>query len=404
MARPPARSRRSWTGSWGDHLAHRVAFLRSKSVGGVEPRLAKEARALARNGYDVHVILWDRDLVYPATEAGPGYTVHRVRYRAPYNRASLAWKLPRWWLKAFGLLKELRPDVVHAADLDTVPPALWACRSWDARVVFDIWDFYGDMITAQVPDFIRRALARWEARAVRRADLVVLFDIIGKTRLGVEPRRLIEVRNVPEHVVLAPEEHARFVVFYGGNLSKDRGLSDLVRACEATGASLIVAGQGPDESELAPLVETSPNGLFLGQVSHEEILKQTVSADVIPVLYDPRIPINRFASPNKIYEAMMFSKPVIVSEGIGVAELVRDGGFGLVVPYGDLPALRSALEALMLSPATCAEMGLRARRIYEERFRWEVMEARLLAGYREILPGGAASLRDPERGQPDADS
>jgi len=368
-------------------MAVRVAMMRSKSVGGMEPRLEREARALAKAGYEVHVILWDRELAYAAEEDRGGIAIHRVHLRAPYNRPALAWKLPGWWRRAFRILRSLRPAVVHAADYDTIPPALRARDGWGAKLVFDIWDFYADMLTGRVPRFLRRSLARREADAIRVADLVILPDLARQSRLRAKPRRVIEVMNVPEDRPLTPKPHDRFVLFYGGNLSKDRGLLDLVRVCEATGAVLLVAGQGPDEAELLPLIETSPQASFLGVLSHEEVLHQTADADAIPALYDPAVPNNRLAAPNKVYEALMLGKPVIASEGTGIAEFVRSERVGLVVPYGDTARLQEALEKLILSPQLCSEMGARGRRVYEARFRWEAMEARLLDAYRELVAG-----------------
>lgn len=365
-------------------MAKRVAMIRSKSVGGVEPRLDRGARALAAAGHDVHVVLWDRDLDHPAAERREGYAVHRIRYRAPYNRPSLAWKLPRFWSKSFRLLERLRPDIVHSADYDTVPPALRARRRWGAKFVFDVWDFYADMMTSNVPETVRRIVRKREAEAIREADLVILPDLASRARLSTEPRRLIEVMNVPEEQNVTRSPHDRFTVFYGGNIAKDRGLPGLVRACEATGAVLIVAGRGPDEAELLPLIESSPNAVFLGHVSHDEIVRQTASADVIPALYDPSVPINRLASPNKLYEAMMCGVPTLVADGTRMADIVRSERVGVVVPYGDNGAIRRALETLMLSPDGCAELGSRGRRLYEERFRWGIMRERLTAAYRDL--------------------
>lgn len=362
----------------------RVAMLRSKCVAGVEPRLDREARALAEEGHEVHAILWDRDVAFPQTERRAGYTIHRVRLAAPYGRTSLLWKLPRWWRKAFALLKTLRPDVVHAADYDTVRPALRAKASWGAKFVFDVWDFYGDMITRRIPSPVRRWIARSEGRAVGRADLVILPDLARRARLLVEPARLIEVANVPEERRVVAHRHGRFHLFYAGNLANDRGLQSLVSACESTGADLVVAGQGPDQRAIVALLASSPAATFLGVIPHEQVLERTAGADVIPVLYDPAVPNNLFASPNKLFEAMMFGVPVVVSDGIGVADLVRETGIGLVVRYGDVAALSEAVRKLRESPDLRSELGRRGRALYEARFRWDVMKGRLVEGYRAM--------------------
>ena len=61
----------------------RVVFVRSKSPAGIEPRLAKEATSLARAGYEVHAILWDRTRSFPPREIRDGIRIHRYHLQAP---------------------------------------------------------------------------------------------------------------------------------------------------------------------------------------------------------------------------------------------------------------------------------------------------------------------------------
>ena len=369
-------------------MAARVVFLRSKSPAGVEPRIVKEATSLIRAGYEVHAVLWDRTRSFPGEETVDGIRVHRYRRTAPEGKRGLAWRLPLWWQYAARTTSSLRPDAVHAADFDTAWPAWIAARLSGAKLVYDIFDFYSDMITADLPPALRTYLARAERRMIARADLVVLPDAARSAQFrGVQPRRLLEILNVPEDRPVAGEPYDHFTVFYGGMIARDRGLIDLVVACEATGAKLIVAGHGPDEAELLPQLETSPACLYLGTVPHEEVLRQTASCHAVAALYDPSVPNNRLAAPNKVYEAMMLAKPVLTNEGIGLADLVRRGGLGAVATYGDRTSIQQALEELMLHPEACAEMGRRGRRLFVERYRWSSQAERLVSAYRELLGG-----------------
>ena len=366
-------------------MAPRVVFLRSKSRAGIEPRLEKEATTLARAGYEVHVVLWDRTRSHRSEETRDGIHIDRYQLAAPEGERSLALRLPRWWLHAARTAASLHPDVVHAIDFDTAWPARLAARLAGAKLVYDIFDFYSEMITADLPPALRRFLACAERRTIAAADLVILPDLRRRVQFGgVEPRKVIEIMNVPEDRPGKAEPSERFVVFYGGMIAKDRGLTQLVTACEAVGARLIVAGHGPDESELLPDIETSPASLYLGTVPYADVLRQTASCHVVAALYDPTVPNNRLAAPNKVFEAMMLRKPVLVSDGIAIAELVRQVGCGLVVPYGNLDALKAALERLMLSPGDCDAMGARGRAAFEARYNWGVMEARLLEAYRSL--------------------
>jgi len=374
----------------------RVVFLRSKSPAGIEPRLAKEAKSLARGGYDVHAILWDRTRSHPTHEIRDGIRIHRYRLAAPEGTAGLARRLPRWQWFALRKAARLRPDVIHAIDLDTAWAARAAARITGAKLVYDVFDFYADMITANVPPKVRERLASAERRMIERADLVIVPDLRRQAQFrGARPRRIVEVMNVPEDRPPTARAAPDFAVFYGGMIAKDRGLLDLLAACESTGAKFIVAGHGPDENALLPHLETSPACMFLGTIPYEEVLSQTASAHAIAALYDPLVPNNRYAAPNKVFEAMMCSKPVLTSDGTAIADLVRSLGCGVVVPYGDRRALQRALEGLMLSPDECERMGARGRAAFESGYRWEAMEARLLEAYGSLLGSPAAAAPEP---------
>lgn len=375
-------------------MAARVVFVRSKSPAGLEPRVRKEAETLARAGHEVHVILWDREIAYPEEEERNGLRLHRFRLRAPEGRPDLAFLLPRWWSFVFFRTLALRPDVVHAVDLDTIIAAEPAARIAGARIVYDIFDFYAEMVTAPISPRLRSLLASAERREISRADAVITPDLRRRVQFGdAQPRRLVEIENVPDDRGISSRstDDERFVVFYGGMIAKDRGLVDLVAACEATGAVLIVAGHGPDEAELLTDVESSPSAAYLGTIRYEEVLQQTADAGAVAALYDPKVLGNRFAAPNKIFEAMMLAKPAIVSDGTTAADIVREVGCGIVVAYGDREALKRALESLMLSPETCAAMGARGRAAFESRYNWKAMEPRLLGLYRSLLEGRVTS-------------
>jgi len=107
---------------------------------------------------------------------------------------------------------------------------------------------------------------------------------------------------------------------------------------------------------------------------------------VLFALYDPAIPNHRYASPNKVFEALMLGKPLIVAAGTHMDRLVSAAGCGLIVPYGDIPALENALLSLASAPALRLELGAKARRAYETGYSWAVMEQRLLELYKGLLP------------------
>ena len=235
---------------------------------------------------------------------------------------------------------------------------------------------------------------------IPRADAVVVPDLRRREQFGTaRPKVLVEILNVPDdrRLTAVQEDPDQFVVFYGGMIAKDRGLKDLVMACEDVGAKLLVAGHGPDEAALLDIIESSHAASYLGTVPYEEVLEHTAACQVVAALYDPAVPNNRFAAPNKLFEAMMFGKPVLVSKGTLAAEIVDEIACGLVVQYGDREDLKKALESLMLSPSEAAAMGARGRAAFERQYNWKAMEPLLLKLYRDLVtkppPSGTNSDR-----------
>src|SRR5574340_691896 len=205
----------------------RIVFLRSKGPAGIEPRIVKEGATLVRAGHEGHAVLWDRTRSFPREETRDGIQIHRYQRPAPEGQPGLAVRLPGWWLHAARTAARLRPDAIHAIDFDTAWPARVAARLTGAKLVYDIFDFYSEMITADLPPALRRYLGRAERRIVARVDLVILPDARRAVQFrGVRPRRLLEILNVPEDRPIDAKPAGHFTVFYGGMIAKDRGLID----------------------------------------------------------------------------------------------------------------------------------------------------------------------------------
>jgi glycosyltransferase involved in cell wall biosynthesis len=66
---------------------------------------------------------------------------------------------------------------------------------------------------------------------------------------------------------------------------------------------------------------------------------------------------------------------------------VRDGVNGLVVPPGDVPALRAAILALLGDEQRRRQMGRAGMALMEAEFSTDVMVDRHIALYREVLGG-----------------
>jgi len=171
---------------------------------------------------------------------------------------------------------------------------------------------------------------------------------------------------------------------YVGVLQPDRGIDQIISAAHVVGAKLTIAGFGL----LADLCvsENKKGGLmkYYGRISYKEALALQRGATAIMALYDPTVPNNLFAAPNKLFEAMMLARPIITSAGTLAAEIVDREGIGLIVPYGNVQRLGDAMRFLASHPEECKRMGRKGRQLYEQHYSFARQSKILQEAYRTL--------------------
>ena len=208
----------------------------------------------------------------------------------------------------------------------------------------------------------------WPARRVlRRARLV----IAPSTALAEEARSLgaRDVRTIPSGVDLPPEvgeETEPPHVLYAGRLSPEKGIRELVAA--ADGMPLVVVGAGPVEVPAAR-----------GFVPHDELERLYGEAAVVAC------PSHREGFGVVCAEAMAHGRPVVAGDVGGLRDLVVHEETGLLVPPGDVDALREALVRLLSDQELRRRFGEAGRRRIAERFTWERFADDTLRAYEDAL-------------------
>ena len=128
-----------------------------------------------------------------------------------------------------------------------------------------------------------------------------------------------------------------------------------------------------------------PNLTWHGRIPYQKTLELTANADVSFATYDPDIPNHRYASPNKIFEAMMLGIPIITARNTNMDQIVLANDCGVVVDYGDLEELENALLGLAGDPVLREKMGRNGRAAYQREFSWQVMASRFGDLYTAVL-------------------
>ena len=373
-----------------DH--QRVIILRGRET---DPGVNKYCTALSNEKYQVILLIWNRrGSVVPSPK---GYSLQQFFFHAPLDKFGAVFFYPFWWMYIMYFLLKEKPDIVHACDFDTLLPALFITCFIPYRFVYTVFDFYAENIQEEhffpVFKMIKKGVRSLEIWGINNVDLLILVD---ESRLeeihGATVKNLIYIYNTPEDQKL-PVSHeihrpkGPFSIFYAGYLLNDRGITDIISAiADLSGVELVLAGPLIDKNIINDIAAHSASVTYIGWIpSYAEILNRSLSADMLFRFSDTALPgKNKYASPNKLFEAMMCGKPILVSDNNAMADIVRNNNCGLVVPYGNVGAIKEAILKLMNSPGLRAELGKNGRKAYEEKYSWTIMENRLITAYKNL--------------------
>ncbi len=369
----------------------RILFCRSNPID-PDPRVEKEAQALSEAGHQVQAIAWDRSGQLPTAENKNGLQVQRLAIRAAFGHGM--GNLPALIKWQFGLLfwlirQRKTYDILHACDFDTIIPAMICKLFFRTPVVYDIFDFYADHLRA-TPELIKAFIRKLDLCLIGQADATILVDEAREKQInGAHPRQLIYIYNAPEEIKISRyrnEKKAGLRIAYIGLLQIERGLLELIDVLKKYSQwHLDLAGFGGDEEKILARAAGMSNVTWHGRIPYEKTLAISAQADVLIATYDPSIPNHRYSSPNKLFEAMMLARPILVAQETNMDSIVHAHECGLVVPYADVEALEQAFLQLENQPNLCQKLGENGRQAYETRYGWSIMKTRLVQLYQTLV-------------------
>ncbi|MBD3336908.1 MAG: glycosyltransferase [Candidatus Eisenbacteria bacterium] len=179
------------------------------------------------------------------------------------------------------------------------------------------------------------------------------------------------------------------VILSVGRLVPKKGFDVLIEAAailRRRGLSfrLEIVGEGPLRDDLQRRVRElalEDRVCFKGMLVLEDVRATYRSAACMALACRVAENGDRDGIPNTLAEAMAMGLPVVSTRLPSIAELVRDGEDGLLVPPEDPAALAEALERLLTDHEERQRLGGAARRAVSQRFdaaRWDKQLARRL--------------------------
>jgi sugar transferase (PEP-CTERM/EpsH1 system associated) len=305
-----------------------------------------------------------------------------------------------WMRRLYGLLRELRPAIVHTRNLNALEAQFVAAA---ARVPARVHGEHGrDVFDLEGKNW-KYNLLRRAARPLVRRYITVSRDLETWLRetVGVSPARIAQIYNGVDSDKFHPRagprpqvgpagflDGAGCVIGSVGRMAAVKDYPTLVRAfiqacrqgADAAGLRLILVGDGPKRGECQALLDQAglaSRAWLAGNRDDGAELMRAMDVFVLSSLGE--------GISNTILEAMSTGLPVLATAVGGNPELVDAGRTGVLFEPGDQATLAGTLLDYAADPQRRAWEGAAARARIERDFSLARMAAAYQAVYETAL-------------------
>ena len=362
-----------------------IVYTRSSTIYD-DSRATKEIIALLDKGHHISVLGWNRNGLAEKQcrklfkEYGTQIKLSFFDENDGSTRVKKMAKRLKWgkWLK-HELQNEPTVDLIHACDYDTGAIVCEYANDNGIKYIYDIYDYYVD--AHPVPALLKKYIEKKETDVINKAALVIICTEERRNQIShATPRRLIVIHNSPEVVSVKPSKE-NYDYTYCGSLYAGRLLKEIFEKYSYYKQfKMAIAGYGEYEHCAKTLSDKFQNFTYFGSIPYADVLEIEKQSKVISAIYEPTIRNHQLCAPNKFYEALALGKPVIVCRGTGIDRVVIQEKIGCVIDY-DAKQFYDALDYLVCNDAVRKEMGEKARKLYEQKYKWSLMRERLLYEY-----------------------
>jgi glycosyltransferase involved in cell wall biosynthesis len=317
----------------------------------------------------------------------------------PGRAPSRGWR----YVKALARLAARRPhpqgEVAHW-HFFLVPPADYVLLRWMKRRGFKI------VITAHDVVPFDRAPSALLGRLYGLADWIIvhaesnrqeMLDLfaIPAARITVIPHgnyipnlgELPTQKAAKRRLGVDPDQP---LLLFFGQIKRVKGLDHLLRALplvldQIPQAQLCIAGAvwKDDWSRYAALIDELGLRdhllLHIGHVPDERVPDYFAAADAVV------LPYNRVYQSGVLLMACSYGRPVVATAVGGMAETLRHGETGILVPPRDPATLAEAMVCMLADKETAEIMGRQAQAWVQAAYSWDTIAAKTKALYAELL-------------------
>ena len=387
-------------------------------------RVEKEADALIKAGYNIY-------LLCPLRKDEPIFSTYNrinvIRFDVSSIKNKFIHKLCNvyklitfknciWYKEILKVIDNYKIDFIHVHDLPLVATAILVKRKRNIPVIADLHENYPVALQVwsqgfklSIIDKIANSLMRWkryERRILKKVNHIITVVEEAQKRiegLNISPNKISIVSNTDsmnfwDNVNIDKEilekYNDTFIISYIGGFNMHRGIENAINAMEIVARKtknikLLLIGKFGSYGETIEFKVKKLNlqnqVILVNKVPLEKVKSYIIISDV-GLIPHKKSPHTDTTIPHKLFQYMLFGKPIIVSNCLPLQRIVRETGSGLVFEYDDHINLSKKILKMYNSKERRIKMGGNGKIAIEQgKYQWKYSSRELINIYENIL-------------------
>ena len=372
-------------------------------------RVENEIDALLQAGHNVTIISGFREKKETLGKYGQARIIRvfipKFIYKSSIGCISYPFYFNFWQRKIRKELLSNPYDAVHIHDLPLTKVLVDLRKEMQAsyKITLDLHENYPDMlkIAKHTKTFLGKFFfdyQRWlayEYKMISEVDTIITVVDEMKERIvtqGIDAEKVVVVSNTFNSSKFSPPPRnpskKDFILFYGGGVTIDRGLQNILPALpalanEISNLKLWIVGDGSylkDLKEQTKSLRIDNLVTFYGRQPFTQLLKLLAQANIalIPHLKSPQ---TESGLPHKLFQYMITGIPIVASNCLPFIRILDHNKAGLIYQYDQAEDFADKIKKLYSDKELQQSLANKAKQVLLEKYLWDYDAQRLVKIY-----------------------
>lgn len=382
-----------------------------------DPRVENEAVTLVKNGHEVHLFSLDYEN-RKSFEIINRVNVHRFEFSSYLRKkiAPLVFKIPiyHWLLKSKveSFIEKNDFDVIHVHDLEVAGLIFKLNKKMNLPVVLDLHENKPEIMKnyTHVNSFLGKLLInpeQWEKNQVKycnlcdnlilvteeaKKDYVKQFNI-PESKIVVVPNTVRYDEFISQQIdeIIMSRYKQNFVLLYVGDTGPRRGTDTAIEAInylnkEISNVKLVLVGKSKDDYKLKAMIKKYQLEDYVDLLGWQDfkLFPSYISASDVCLSPLKKNKHHYTTYANKIFQYMSLGKPIVVSDCMAQANVVKSTNSGLIHEAENALDLSEKVLKLYNNRELKIKLGQNAKTAAKEKYNWHRTSRELVQLYERI--------------------